>query len=230
MKQVNGIYLPDADTHFEHHLNQSPVFDGGGTYQYEKIQRALDCVPYGRRGLALDVGAHVGLWSRVLAAHFRQVIAFEPVPAHIECFKANTAKYENITLREIALGNYRAPAVPFHAEIENSGNCRVIAARDPEAAFHVPMDMLDSIEWPILDAGHAPEVSFIKLDVEGFELRVIEGGAHLIKRDKPVIVVEQKPGHAERYGMGQTAAVNMLRGWGMVVRWIKAGDYCLAWA
>jgi FkbM family methyltransferase len=222
MKQINGIYLPDNDTHFEAHLLTAPLHRGAGTYQFSKITAALDVVPPDRRDLALDIGAHVGLWSRVLASYFQQVVAFEPIPVHIECFRVNLADFPNVDLREVALGNYRSNDVPFRAELENSGNSRLISPRDIGDAVHVQMDVLDGIELP-------GPVDFIKIDVEGLELRVIQGGEHLIKRDRPFIVVEQKPGHAERYGMTQRAAVDLLQSWGMVQKWVKAGDHCLAW-
>ena len=39
--------------------------------------------------VALDIGAHVGIWSMRLAEKFKRVHAFEPVPKHIECWKQN---------------------------------------------------------------------------------------------------------------------------------------------
>ena len=43
--------------------------------------------------VALDVGAHVGIWSTRLAERFKKVIAFEPVPKHIECWKQNMQRF-----------------------------------------------------------------------------------------------------------------------------------------
>ena len=45
--------------------------------------------------VALDVGAHVGIWSMRLAEKFKRVYAFEPVPKHIECWKQNMQKFIN---------------------------------------------------------------------------------------------------------------------------------------
>src|SRR5688572_32728595 len=87
MKKIKGIWLPDGDTHFAAHLEAGPEHDGAGTYQFAKIDMAMKMVPTERRGMALDIGGHVGLWSRVLASCFRGVIAFEPVPHLAECFR-----------------------------------------------------------------------------------------------------------------------------------------------
>ena len=54
------------------------------------------------------------------------------------------------------------------------------------------------------------------------------GGVKTIKKFKPVIIVEQKPGHAQRYGLGEKEAVSYLKGLGY--RLIKeiSGDFILS--
>lgn len=64
MKQVHGIWFPDGDEHFEKQLREAPVVYGAKTYQYKKYVKALAHVS--RRMFALDIGGHVGLWSRVM--------------------------------------------------------------------------------------------------------------------------------------------------------------------
>lgn len=213
---VRGIHLPTDDAHFAGHLEKGPLFEGKGTYQYAKIEKALGCVKSHR--IALDIGAHVGLWSRVLAAHFLSVIAFEPVPSHLECFRLNAMAVPNIMLLECALGREQG-LITVAPITGNSGNAHVTTG----LAAGTPVDVrtLDSFAFDFVD--------FIKIDVEGFELPVIEGGEGTIRRDKPAMVVEQKPGNAERYGYRQTQAVELLQAWGAKVLWIKSGDYCLGW-
>jgi hypothetical protein len=41
-----------------------------------------------------------------------------------------------------------------------------------------------------LDDLHLSPISFIKLDVEGYEMDVIDGGMQTIQRDKPVMIIE----------------------------------------
>lgn len=212
---VNGIVLPEDDTHFAQGILNSPLFQDKGTYQLKKLTMGLELVPVSRRGVALDVGGHVGLWSRVLSAHFRQVVAFEPVPHLAECFRQNAPGVE---LHEVALGHGHATAVGFVVEKGNSGNSR-FAHREHAPSTVVDMRTLDSYRFPVVD--------FLKIDVEGFETAVVQGGENTIRMCKPVIVVEQKPGHAPRYGFGETEAVTLLKSWGFTVAWTLAGDFCL---
>ena len=72
-------------------------------------------------------------------------------------------------------------------------------------------------------------IDLLKIDVEGWEVQVVRGGERVIRECKPVVVVEQKPGHAEAYGFGRRDAVDLLASWGAEVAWEKAGDVCMRW-
>lgn len=171
-----------------------------------------------QRRTALDIGAHVGLWSRVLAYYFQQVIAFEPVPEHVACFHDNLADLKNVELHQIALG---AVAGPVKIEItpENSGNAHIGKGAN---GITVPLERLD-------DLGLPPSIDFIKIDVEGFEEAVIRGGEQLIRKQQPVMVVEQKLGNAEKQGFKTGGAIILLESWGARIKWKRSGDFCMSW-
>lgn len=215
---VAGISLPLGDTHFADHLMKGPLFAGKGTYQFAKIERALQMTS--KRGVALDVGGHIGLWSRVLAHHFARVVALEPLPALHPHFLANTTDCDNVELMKVAASNVD-DEIEIVTVAENSGNGHV-AIGAPGAGV-----LIHRAQCVCLDSLNIHDVDFIKIDVEGWESQVIEGAQRTITRDRPVMVVEQKPGNAERYGTDKLAAVNLLRKWGYDIAWEKAGDFCL---
>lgn len=62
MIKVNGAFLPDDEHHLKGLLRNAAVLDGFPTYQHSKLRTSL--IYCQRRGLALDVGANVGLWTR----------------------------------------------------------------------------------------------------------------------------------------------------------------------
>lgn len=218
---VAGISLPLGDTHFSDHLMKGPLFAGKGTYQFAKIEAALAVAP-GKRGVALDVGGHVGLWARVLAHHFLRVVSLEPLPALIPHFKFNTADCANVTLIECAAGDTDGE-IDIVTVADNSGNGYVAP---PGTAADVTRFTAPVVR---VDALNVHDVDFIKIDVEGWELPVIMGAQRTIQRDRPVIVVEQKPNNAERYGMQRTAAVEQLKSWGYAIAWERSGDFCMKW-
>lgn len=219
---VKGISLPLGDTHFADHLEKGPLFGGKGTYQFAKIERALEVVPESKRCVALDVGGHIGFWSRVLAHHFKRVVAFEPLPALGAHFLKNCDDCPNVKLIVCAASNVN-DEIDIVTVADNSGNGHVLP--DGEA----PGALTYRAQTVTIDSLNIHDVGLIKIDVEGWELPVIEGARTTIQRDRPVMVVEQKPGNAERYGRTRMAAVDLLVSWGYKLAWEKSGDYCLTW-
>ena len=213
MKQVNGFWLPDHEQHLIQFLERGPEFAGGPTYQLHKLMAAMPYIRNFRH--AVDIGGHCGLWSRPLAAMFSRVTAFEPVPEHIECWFANVPG-ENTLLHEYALGDH-AGEVSLHTGPSSSGDTYVQDGGEHSA----DMRTLDSFNCGIVD--------FMKLDCEGYELFAIKGGEQTIKRDKPCIIVEQKPGKGKQFGLGDTDAVTLLREWGFEVVKEISGDFILRW-
>lgn len=167
---------------------------------------------------AIDVGGHCGLWSRPLSRMFGKVHAFEPIPEHRECFAANMRSFEvsNVALHACALGE-KAGQVSLHTSHTSSGDTFV-----KEGGEHASeMCTLDSFEFQ--------DVDFIKLDCEGYELFALRGGEQTIKRWKPTIIVEQKPGKGKQFGLGDTDAVKLLQSWGATQMSVLSGDYIMKW-
>lgn len=218
MKLIRGMWFPDSDEHLEGQLARNPLVAGKGTYQYKKYARALQHVK--RRGHAVDIGGQVGLWSRVMGLDFARVTAFEPLPAHIECYEKNLAGADHVTLHRVALA--AAPG-------------RVAIAMPPESTgnSHVAIEGEDgvSVEARTLDSFALTGIDFLKIDVEGYELPILQGAEATIRSEKPVIIIEQKPnGNAERYGRGRFAALDLLKSWGGKVAWEIGGDFLVEWA
>lgn len=218
MKQIEGWWLPDADTHFEGHLHAGPRIEGRATYQWRKIEAALAQISSSRRSVALDIGAHVGFWSVFLAESFNQVRAFEPSHVAFHCLLRNIEGIENIEPNCQAVSD-KESVLALHTVDANSGNTRISEHNHGnELCMAVTIDSLG-----------LTACDFIKIDVEGWESHVVVGGIETIRRFKPVIVVEQKPGHGGRYGVSDTAAADMLQSMGAKLLWLKAGDYCFGW-
>jgi FkbM family methyltransferase len=222
MQRVNGISVPTVDTHFPDMIRRGPLVDGKGTYQLNKFEAALPFLKHKR--VAIDVGAHVGLWTRVMAPHFDQVHAFEPVTEHVYCFADNVRPCDNVVLRADCIVGAESGG---HAQIVrvagNSGNAHVGTPARGAEGVALPIRALDDL----LAADLA--VDFVKIDVEGYELEVVRGASNTIGRCKPVMIVEQKPGNAERYGHKTGEVIHLLHSWGARTMWVKSGDYCIAW-
>ena len=80
-----------------------------------------------------------------------------------------------------------------------------------------------------LDDYALDDVDLIKIDVEGYEFFVIQGGEATITRNRPVMIVEQKPQHGGKYGLTDTQAVDHLVKMGATVKEEIVGDFILVW-
>lgn len=213
MKKIDGWFFPDGETHLPKWMANPKVrmeLNGRSSYQGQKQYAAMQMCTQFRT--AVDVGAHVGLWSYNLAHMFNLVEAFEPVAAHRECFEANMVAIPNVRLTPCALGD-KEGMVSIRTEPTSSGDSRVDGPGD------IPMKMLDSF--------HLANVDLLKIDCEGTELFVLRGAEELLARQKPVVVVEQKPGHAQKYGLGERDAIPYLESLGYRVAREMAGDFFL---
>lgn len=216
MKEIRGMWFPDDDTHFQQHLEKEPLVGDRGTYQHKKLSAAVSFVPESSRGLAVDVGAHVGLWTRVLATMFEHTVAFEPHPTLFACWERNCLNIDNASGYNIALSHTNDEVSIGYVE-GNSGNAHVID-RPAQGARFARTYALDN--FPL-----GKKIDFLKIDVEGWELYVVLGASETIQRDKPVIILEQKPGNAERYNQTRLAALQHVIKLGYKLVWEKSGDY-----
>jgi len=141
----------------------------------------------------------VGFWSYYLALNFRAVHAFEPSEAFAHCFERNV-RAKNVVLHRAALGAEEG-SVALETVAGNSGATHV----RPGAAGDVRMRRLDDYGFENLD--------LLKVDVEGYERRVLTGARDTLVRCKPVVIVEQKD-FASRYGDERFAAADFLRSLG----------------
>ena len=104
----------------------------GGNYEQDQFNEVMPHVS--NRDVALDIGAHVGIWSMRLAQNFKRVIAFEPVPKHIECWKKNMSNFiseqsewGNIsTLETVALGHENGTATMKVPNTTNTGMASLV--------------------------------------------------------------------------------------------------------
>ena len=80
---VGGFYLRRDDAHFVQ------LGDALGEYQQKVRTAAYRHVRSWK--VALDVGGHVGIFSRDFARRFERVHAFEPMPPNRLCLERNAA-------------------------------------------------------------------------------------------------------------------------------------------
>lgn len=141
--------------------------------------------------IALDVGANAGYYALVLAqivGNSGSVIAFEPTEWAFDKLVENIGlnEFQNIRVEKVALSDstgereVSSTEPAFKASWPLTGEQQ---ERAPEVVTFVTLD--DYVARAELAA-----VDFVKVDVDGYELRVIRGATATLRRFRPPILIE----------------------------------------
>ena len=153
-----------------------------------------------KEATAVDVGMNAGVFSRWICKFAKKVEGFECNPNLIPKLKRFLPK--NVSIHECALSSSNSTAT-LRFDPQNSGigtieNRNKLDKNDGVGAILeivVPVRRLDDF---LLD-----KTTFIKIDVEGHEMEVLNGAGNIIHRDKPVFLIEIE----ERHCPGNTTLV-----------------------
>lgn len=159
-----------------------------GTYEPFKtrmVQRLLQA------GMTyVDIGTNKGYFALLAARLLHgtgQVLAFEPEPWNCQCVRRSIEAnaYTNIRLFELAVGDankavslHLGNKSGWHSLLQNLHQCG-------QGTTEVQQRCLDSI----LDELEVDQVDLIKIDVEGAELRVLEGARETLTRNQDVALL-----------------------------------------
>jgi len=146
---------------------------------------------------AIDAGAFEGGMLRHICrfAPRGRHTAFEPNP---DKFRRVEAAFPSVRVLPYALGA-QAGEVVFHRALDHPAlsGLRLRSAywgREATEEFRVRMETLDRVVPQDLP------LSFVKVDVEGGELGLLQGGTELLRRWRPVVVFESGIGGADCFG------------------------------
>jgi len=145
-------------------------------------------------GVGIDVGCREGGFAREMESHFD----------HIHCFDFRDKKkmFKNNVI-DMAKFTYHVCGIGDVEGITFTTSNKVGRIKD-NGDVAVAMKTLDSYNFQ--------NVTFIKYDIEGYELRAIRGSENTIKEYWPVIVVEQNK--------GDTDSKALLESWGYTCKGI----------
>jgi FkbM family methyltransferase len=150
---------------------------------------------------ALDIGANYGLYSSVIARSLSgegSLRCFEPTPDTAAALR-ETCKLNSLE-PVMSILEFGLSSKPGEATFFMSDNAELNSLHETSVAskkITIQLDTLDRCmedqDWPAID--------FIKLDAEGEEISILEGGARFFEKNDPLVMFELKHGDQINHGL-----------------------------
>jgi len=179
-----------------------------GSYEKAELGMALKLIEPDQT--VVDVGANVGWFSLNIAKRYphSQILAFEPVPNTFDLLKKNIKLngMDSIQTFRLALSSQNGEAI-LYMKAEDSANASTINLNVGQEVQKATCTMRQLDE---LVKENGWKVDFIKCDVEGGELMVLDGALDSIDRFKPIIWAEMLRKWSACFGYHPNQIIEML--------------------
>lgn len=140
----------------------------------------------------LDIGANIGWYSLVIGSLNKSacIHSFEPIPDTFDRLKKNCSLNKSVNINCHNFGLSSSPgSFPFYFYPEGGINAsmRNLSQREDVVVVQCQLSTLDHFA-----SNHLTEsrCDFVKCDVEGNELSVLEGGKSFLVEHKPILFLE----------------------------------------
>jgi len=195
----------------------------GELAESENIRKVVDFLKGRANPVMLDVGACTGSYALLDKLVNVQVYSFEPV-----------SKTFAVLQKNIQLNNSKTKAFNFAvSNYDGIGDLKTVRAdgaialsildgapyftRRPVKNSKIKVVTID--KW-CADNNVIPD--FMKIDVEGGEIRVLQGAENIISKHNPGILCEFCQENANQFGYRIDEIVKFLRGYGYVINYLGA--------
>lgn len=178
----------------------SEIYEG----YYEFSERVLLGKLIKKNMVVIDVGANVGLFTVVFSALIGMngiVYAFEPERVNYERLKRNIAysrAYNAIAIKS-AVSNEEGEYLLSVTDEKHKAWCSLGI---PSAQTHGEVELVPALTLDgFCDEKSLTKVDLIKIDVEGWEMKVVEGAQRMLRSsDSPMLMVEFTEENARNNG------------------------------
>ena len=136
-----------------------------------------------QKKISLDIGPNIGMFTWHLKKHSRSVIDFELNP-YLSGLLQRTLK-DKVPVRQVALSNQRGTASLCFPNDEHAlGSLGAIEESEDSVGTSTTLTSYDVETFKLDDLSLAP-VGFMKIDVEGQELEVLDGAQQTLLKHRP---------------------------------------------
>jgi FkbM family methyltransferase len=210
---------------FKNDCGVSDMTRRGGIYEHYIFDYIRDNVDIKGKTI-VDVGANFGFHTLEFADLVEddgQVISFEPqrLVYYQLCGNIILNGYDNITAHNVALSNehntLKMENLQYHStDTINIGNAHLDSYY--ESGFNY-------VKVMPLDAFDFENVGVLKIDVQGYEPKVLDGAIETIKKHKPIIFFELEMPQLQIYGWNDNDVFKRLDALGYTYKKVIDADH-----
>ncbi|MFL5763459.1 MAG: FkbM family methyltransferase [Bacteroidia bacterium] len=174
---------------------------------------SFDILKHVKSGLTIiDVGGNIGQTAMTMAQKTGaagKVISFEPHPSTVEKFRKNLSlnpQISNVIVENFGLGDQENTAEMFVECTTNSGGNRIAGSSEKSNGTPVKITTLDRY----LDMHGIEKVDLVKIDVEGYEMNVLNGMTKILQRQRPLLYLEIDDNNLKKQGHSAQEMIDLL--------------------
>jgi FkbM family methyltransferase len=168
-----------------------------GTWELDFALFLKSCIR--KNFICFDVGGYKGYYTGIMAlAGAKEVHVFEPMQSNIESIRELISLNDRlpITLHEIAISHFSGKT-DFQI-MPDATMGKLISSEFQKNTANNSIQVIECNSLDNLIESGLNEPDFIKVDVEGAEIDVLMGALQLIKKKKPILLIEI---HSHEIGM-----------------------------
>lgn len=139
------------------------------------------------RGVAIDAGANMGVYSYALSRLYQSVEAFEVNPEMVEELRRGVAA--NVRVHQIGLSD-KIGQTTMYLPISHGQRLHGWASLEKSSCDVGETHIEVEVSIATLDSFNLLDVGFIKVDVEGHELSLLRGAVATIEHCRPDVFIE----------------------------------------
>ena len=167
-------------------LNQTilETFDKNNWHYYELSETMVN-----EKDIVVDCGSAEGLFALSCFQRAKHVYAIEPLRSFVNCLELTFKEITNVTIIDKALSD-----TAYSCHIIDDGISSYLVEEPNDDSFEVDVTTLDDLFYT-----QKIPITYVKIDLEGFDLKALIGAENLIKKNKPkiAITVYHEPSHLE---------------------------------
>lgn len=143
-----------------------------------------------RTPVVFDIGANIGNHSLAMSTVAQQIYAFEPQSGIFELLRNNISNngITNIEAHNLGLSSCDQQLELYIPASDNNGAATLRPELKSEEAITETIELRKGDD--VVSEMHLPHLELLKIDVEGFEIEVLNGLEGTISRFQPVIFME----------------------------------------